>query len=484
VAFATALRLDGFATAEVHETRVELILRMLCLERIAEFRVGGRQVGDGGRVLTDGEMKRLSIACEIVSLPTLILADEPTTGLDSPTAYDVMRSVTSLAKEIELDDDSSPTLERSTEVPSQTHSEEEDEEADESSSLSILRTVIVTVHQPSVEILSLFSKVLVLAEGRLVYFGAVSELVPYFSSPGLNYIFEEGSNPADFAVLIAGGGLVAEGQEQPSPSDALAKAFLQSEACLALPSKSATCPSSGGGTLNQLLGIPGSSFPPMEVQFNLLLRRAWLSTSRRVDVISTQLTKAVVVGLLTGLVYHQVFDKTNVKDAWMNVFDEACSLGNGDEHRCLVDIPTVSSVGVSCEYDSNNMRCLGSAVGAFRGPWITNKVVVAAVCSLAPVLIPSNNATESAMSSACAQLNQLTRGVREQACVLAPSTSPLGACVANSHLGSRLSPASLNASSIFFLAVGHTCCVLVFAYLLIQHTSTLKLRTGIIPNHG
>eukprot|EP00613_Pedinella_sp_CCMP2098_P074391 CAMPEP_0171930156 /NCGR_PEP_ID=MMETSP0993-20121228/28309_1 /TAXON_ID=483369 /ORGANISM="non described non described, Strain CCMP2098" /LENGTH=176 /DNA_ID=CAMNT_0012569877 /DNA_START=37 /DNA_END=564 /DNA_ORIENTATION=+ len=43
VAFATALRLDGFATADVHEARVGLILKILRLEDIADVRVGDRK---------------------------------------------------------------------------------------------------------------------------------------------------------------------------------------------------------------------------------------------------------------------------------------------------------------------------------------------------------------------------------------------------------------------------------------------------------
>lgn len=92
VAFATALRMHGNAQNDaIHEARVNLVLNLLRLNEIADVRVGSsdrsnsENVGDsrGSRrhAITDGEMKRLSVALEMASLPTLLFCDEPTTGL-------------------------------------------------------------------------------------------------------------------------------------------------------------------------------------------------------------------------------------------------------------------------------------------------------------------------------------------------------------------------------------------------------------------
>ncbi len=141
------------------------MLSMLRLTHIAESRVG--------KNTTCGEMKRLSIAVEMISLPTLMFLDEPTTGLDAPTAYDVLKSVSLLAR-----------------ADPETGSDGVD-------ILTVAqRTVCLTIHQPSAEVFALCSKVLVLAAGRVIFFGPVAEVVPYFS--GLGYEFEVGSNPADF----------------------------------------------------------------------------------------------------------------------------------------------------------------------------------------------------------------------------------------------------------------------------------------------
>jgi ATP-binding cassette subfamily G (WHITE) protein 2 len=54
-------------------------------------------VGDAlHKGISGGQMKRLSIAVEIVPLPYLIFLDEPTSGLDSSIALDVLKSVRSL----------------------------------------------------------------------------------------------------------------------------------------------------------------------------------------------------------------------------------------------------------------------------------------------------------------------------------------------------------------------------------------------------
>jgi len=46
-------------------------------------------------------------------------------------------------------------------------------------------TVVFTIHQPSSEIFHLFDRLILLAEGRLMYQGPSRELVPYLDTIGL-----------------------------------------------------------------------------------------------------------------------------------------------------------------------------------------------------------------------------------------------------------------------------------------------------------
>ena len=52
---------------------------MMGLEHVKESRIGDSMT----KGISGGQLKRLSIAVEIVSLPSLIFLDEPTSGLDS-----------------------------------------------------------------------------------------------------------------------------------------------------------------------------------------------------------------------------------------------------------------------------------------------------------------------------------------------------------------------------------------------------------------
>lgn len=60
------------------------------------------------------------------------------------------------------------------------------------------RTIICTIHQPSSEVFHLFQNLLLMADGRVAYFGPLAGAVSYFNKLGLqcpsNY------NPADFFV--------------------------------------------------------------------------------------------------------------------------------------------------------------------------------------------------------------------------------------------------------------------------------------------
>jgi ABC-type multidrug transport system ATPase subunit len=107
--------------------------------------------------ISGGERKRTSIGVELITDPQLIFLDEPTTGLDSFTAAGVMETLRALA--------------------------------------SSGRTVVSTIHQPNSEIYNNFDRLLLIVQGKIVYFNEASLACDYFAT--LDYKCPNASNPAD-----------------------------------------------------------------------------------------------------------------------------------------------------------------------------------------------------------------------------------------------------------------------------------------------
>eukprot|EP01113_Clastostelium_recurvatum_P005904 TRINITY_DN12654_c0_g1_i3.p1 TRINITY_DN12654_c0_g1~~TRINITY_DN12654_c0_g1_i3.p1 ORF type:complete len:743 (-),score=84.26 TRINITY_DN12654_c0_g1_i3:124-2352(-) len=122
-------------------------------------------VGDiGGRsALSGGQRKRVSIAIELVTCPSILFLDEPTSGLDSKSALSL---ITILKEQV--------------------------------ASLGI--NVIAVLHQPRYEILNLCDNIAILADGRLRYFGSpnLNDLARDF--PPLQRIVATGVNIADMLI--------------------------------------------------------------------------------------------------------------------------------------------------------------------------------------------------------------------------------------------------------------------------------------------
>lgn len=90
--------------------------------------------------------------------------DEPTTGLDSFTATSVIETLRELANSG--------------------------------------RTVISTIHQPNSDIYEIFDRLMLLAQGKIIYFNEAKLAVDYFGSLGDKFRCPELSNPADHFMSI------------------------------------------------------------------------------------------------------------------------------------------------------------------------------------------------------------------------------------------------------------------------------------------
>jgi ATP-binding cassette subfamily G (WHITE) protein 2 len=165
--FAAQLRLPEHWELDKKEKRVDKILDMLGLTEVANTVVGTATL----RGISGGQLKRLSIGVEIVHMPNLMFLDEPTTGLDSHISFEVMAAVRNLANQN--------------------------------------RTVLCTIHQPSADTFNLFDTVLLMAKGRVIYFGRVHDCVAYFNQSPFAFPYKANSNVADYIIAVGGGFLSA-----------------------------------------------------------------------------------------------------------------------------------------------------------------------------------------------------------------------------------------------------------------------------------
>ncbi|KAJ2612840.1 hypothetical protein H4S08_002523 [Coemansia sp. RSA 1365] len=147
---------DAKYSLQDKKERVSAILRQLRLSQVKDTPIGG----GGKRGVSGGERKRVSIGMELVTDPSLLMLDEPTSGLDSSSA----EMVVSLTKEISRQNNI---------------------------------CTLMTIHQPSSEVVAQFDKLILLAQGKLVYMGPTAQAVRYFELLGHPPTHP---NPANFFI--------------------------------------------------------------------------------------------------------------------------------------------------------------------------------------------------------------------------------------------------------------------------------------------
>lgn len=148
--YAAKLRFPADTTGQEREARIDEVLRELKLDVHKEKKVTS---------LSGGQRKRVSVALELLTKPSLIFLDEPTSGLDPGMDRDVMQLLRGLA------DDG--------------------------------RTVLVVTH--SVAELAICDKLLVMAPGGSVaYFGPPEEALNFFGYETWADVFSAFENYRDY----------------------------------------------------------------------------------------------------------------------------------------------------------------------------------------------------------------------------------------------------------------------------------------------
>ncbi|KAI9109270.1 hypothetical protein K1719_019893 [Acacia pycnantha] len=173
VKYSAWLRLPKEIDSVTKGTFVEEVIETIELDDIKDRLVG--IAGQSG--LSTEQRKRLTIAVELVSNPSIIFMDEPTSGLDARAAAIVMRAVKNV--------------------------------------VATGRTTVCTIHQPSIDIFETFDELILMkAGGQIIYNGKLghqsSRLIEYFQSiPGVPKI-KDNYNPATWMLEASSASVEAE----------------------------------------------------------------------------------------------------------------------------------------------------------------------------------------------------------------------------------------------------------------------------------
>jgi ABC transport system ATP-binding/permease protein len=140
--YAAELRFPGDTSSAERKARVTEVIDELGLKKHAETRAGA---------LSGGQQKRVNVALELLTKPSLLFLDEPTSGLDPGLDKSVMEMMRDLAKDG--------------------------------------RTVIVVTH--SVANLDICDRLLVLVPGgKVAFYGPPADGLRYFAKPGWAEVFQ------------------------------------------------------------------------------------------------------------------------------------------------------------------------------------------------------------------------------------------------------------------------------------------------------
>ncbi|XP_028040623.1 ATP-binding cassette sub-family G member 1 [Bombyx mandarina] len=267
MSLAAALKLADFSRHERKE-KVYEILALLGLSAAAETLC---------RDLSGGQKRRLAVALELLSDPSLMFLDEPTTGLDSSASASLITLLNNLARGG--------------------------------------RTLIATIHQPSALIFEKIDNVYCLEAGRTLYNGPRAALVPALARAGLQC--PSYHNPADFLMEVASGEYdvdlikVAKKMSQFKTDDAVNGSWVEIPTIPALPSSldiSTEMKSKHFGESPKMRKLSKNIYKPSGQvrQTAILLYRNYLITTRNYALFMYRVAAHVVIALIFGYLYSGV----------------------------------------------------------------------------------------------------------------------------------------------------------------------------------
>ena len=278
--FAAALKLQK-DDRKYRENRVEEVIKALQLGACR-----GTYVGDDAdpmmKGISGGEKRRTAIAIELLdpSIRILVL-DEPTSGLDAAAAQNVINVLSILSEKKKL-------------------------------------TVMTTLHQPRTSIMSKFDSIMILAGGKMIFNGKRDAYVNYLTDT-LKCSIPAYESPYDVLLDVLNPAIAAEGNVpeigvippsyEGDVGEELAKVYSKSSIFNLLTSSLDKAISSSNSAQVE---SSKESFHCVTwlKQFWVLLHRTFLVKLRDPICLMTQISSAVLMGLIFGVLYWDSYDKS------------------------------------------------------------------------------------------------------------------------------------------------------------------------------
>lgn len=157
LSYTAHLKLPMSVSRSEKRRRVEELIDRLGLMPCKHTRIGSQMQ----RGISGGQARRVSLGISLITNPLILFLDEPTSGLDARTSDQIIATVRKLARQ--------------------------------------QVAVISTIHTPTTYCFAQFDRLMLMAQGRVVYFGACGPpALTYFA--GMDLIPREGDSPAEGVI--------------------------------------------------------------------------------------------------------------------------------------------------------------------------------------------------------------------------------------------------------------------------------------------
>nr|DAD28757.1 TPA_asm: hypothetical protein HUJ06_030225 [Nelumbo nucifera] len=268
------LRLAPDVKKETRKMFVDEVMELVELNPLRNALVGLPGV-DG---LSTEQRKRLTIAVELVANPSIIFMDEPTSGLDARAAAIVMRTV------------------RNT--------------------VDTGRTVVCTIHQPSIDIFEAFDELLLMKRGgQVIYAGSLGrhshDLIEYFEAvPGVPKI-KDGYNPATWMLEVTTTSFEAQLNVDFAEVYANSALYQRNQELI----KELSTPAPGSKDLH----FPTKYSQTFATQCKACFWKQYWSYWRNPQYNAIRFFMTIVIGVMFGVIFWNKGDKTDKQQDLLNL---------------------------------------------------------------------------------------------------------------------------------------------------------------------